>query len=195
MEDPKAEKAVAAAAGVHIVLPGYFTPGGMGLCNLRTKRGATMYFLPWQGHTIVGSTDKKCDATSSPAVSEDEVQYLVNEAASCLSGDIRVRRADVLSAWQGWRPLYRDPNAPPDAPVSRHHAIGVDPATGVIFICGGKWSTYRAMAEELVDRVIQFKGDKLPKCGPSITKEIKLIGGDGWHNLLYIELVQAYGIS
>ena len=47
-QDPNCEKAVAAAAGVHIVLPGYFTPGGMGLCNLRTKRGATMYFLPWQ---------------------------------------------------------------------------------------------------------------------------------------------------
>ena len=53
---------------------------------------------------------------------------------------------------QGWRPLYRDPNAPPGAPVSRHHAIGTDPKTGITFICGGKWSTYRAMAEELIDK-------------------------------------------
>jgi len=196
MEDPNAEKAVAAAAGVHIVLPGYFTPAGMGLCNLRTKRGATMYFLPWQGHTIVGSTDKKCDATSSPAVTEDEIQYLVNEAASCLSNDIRVRRSDVLSAWQGWRPLYRDPNAPPGAPVSRHHAIGVDPKTGVSFICGGKWSTYRAMAEELIDKVIAEKGfDRTAKVGPCVTKGIKLIGGDGYHELLYVQLVQKYGIT
>jgi glycerol-3-phosphate dehydrogenase len=196
MEEPDAEKAVAAAAGVHIVLPGYFTPGGMGLCNLRTKRGATMYFLPWQGHTIVGSTDKKCDATSSPAVTEDEIQYLVNEAASCLSKDIRVRRSDVLSAWQGWRPLYRDPNAPPDAPVSRHHAIGVDPKTGVIFICGGKWSTYRAMAEELIDKVILEKNfTKTAHVGPCITKAIKLAGGDGYHDLLYVQLVQKYGVT
>lgn len=100
MEQPDCEKAVAAASGCHIVLPGYFTPGNMGFAELRTSRGATMYFLPWLGHTVVGSTDKKCDATSSPAVSEDEIQYLVNEAASCLSSDIRVRRADVLSAWQ-----------------------------------------------------------------------------------------------
>ena len=191
MDDPNAPKAVAAAAGVHIVLPGYFTPDNMGFANLRTSRGATMYFLPWLGHTVVGSTDKKCDAphflpphhpcppsqpdhltltltltptptptltrcdaTSSPAVTEDEIQFLVNEAASCLSGDIRVRRSDVLSAWQGWRPLYRDPSAPPGAPVSRHHAIGTDAVSGVTFICGGKWSTYRAMAEELVDKVI-----------------------------------------
>ena len=196
MDDPAAEKAVAAAAGVHIVLPGYFTPAGMGLCNLRTKRGATMYFLPWQGHTIVGSTDKKCDATSSPAVTEDEIQYLVNEAASCLSHDIRVRRSDVLSAWQGWRPLYRDPKAPPGAPVSRHHAIGMDPTSKIIFICGGKWSTYRAMAEELVDRVIKEREfGRIKNLGPCVTKGIKLLGGDGYHDLLYVQLVQKYGVS
>lgn len=193
MDDPEAEKSVAAAAGCHIVLPGYFTPGGMGFANLRTARGATMYFLPWQGHTIVGSTDKKCDATSSPAVTEDEIQYLVNEAATCLSGDIRVRRSDVLSAWQGWRPLYRDPKAPPGAPVSRHHAIGIDKETGVAFICGGKWSTYRAMAEELIDKVVEHK--KLRAAGPCITKSIKLVGGEGYHPLLHVQLVQKYGVS
>jgi len=192
MDNPDAEKAVAAAAGVHIVLPGYFTPEKMGFANLRTARGATMYFLPWLGHTVVGSTDKKSDATSSPAVSEDEIQYLVNEAASCLSGDIRVRRSDVLSAWQGWRPLYRDPDAPPGAPVSRHHAIGVDPNTGITFICGGKWSTYRAMAEELIDKVIAHKKFQ---AGPCITKRIKLIGGEGYHELLHVQLVQKYGIA
>jgi len=195
MDDPDAEKAVAAAAGVHIVLPGYFTPGNMGFAELRTSRGSTMYFLPWQGHTIVGSTDKKSDAVSSPGVQEDEIQYLVNEAASCLSSDIRVRRSDVLSAWQGWRPLYRDPNAPPGAPVSRHHVIGHDEKTGVTFICGGKWSTYRAMAEELVDKVIAFKGPLLKHATPCITKEIKLMGGEGYHELLHVQLVQKYGIS
>jgi len=193
MENPNAEKAVAAAAGCHIVLPGYFTPGGMGFAELRTSRGATMYFLPWLGNTIVGSTDKKCDATSSPEVAEDEIQYLVNEAASCLSSDIQVRRSDVLSAWQGWRPLYRDPNAPPDAPVSRHHVIGVDEKTGVVFVCGGKWSTYRAMAEELIDKVVEHK--KLFHAQPCMTKKIKLVGGDGFHELLYVQLVQKYGIS
>lgn len=193
MDNPNAEKAVAAAAGVHIVLPGYFTPANMGFANLRTARGATMYFLPWLGHTVVGSTDKKCDATSSPAVSEDEIQYLVNEAASCLSSDIRVRRSDVLSAWQGWRPLYRDPDAPPGAPVSRHHAIGIDPNTGIMFICGGKWSTYRAMAEELIDKVVEHK--KFRHAGPCQTRTIKLMGGEGYHDLLHVQLVQKYGIS
>ena len=104
------------------------------------------------------------------------LRYLVNEAASCLSSDIRVRRSDVLSAWQGWRPLYRDPSAPPGAPVSRHHAIGTDPVSGVTFICGGKWSTYRAMAEELVDKVIEHK--QLKHATGCKTKKIKLMGGE-----------------
>jgi len=195
MDDPNAEKAVAAAAGCHIVLPGYFTPAGMGFCELRNSRGATMYFLPWLGNTVVGSTDKKCDAVSSPGVTEDEIQYLVNEAASCLSSDIRLRRSDVLSAWQGWRPLYRDPKAPPGAPVSRHHVIGHDPKTGITFVCGGKWSTYRAMAEELIDKVVEHKKDKLSHAGPCITKEIKLLGGEGYYSLLHVELVQKYNVS
>jgi len=195
MEDPNAEKAVAAAAGCHIVLPGYFTPGNMGFAELRTSRGATMYFLPWLGHTIVGSTDKKCDAVSSPGPSEDEIQFLVNEASTCLSSDIRVRRSDVLSAWQGWRPLYKDPNAPPGSPVSRHHAIGHDPTSGVTFICGGKWSTYRAMAEELIDSVLEHKKGHFNHATPCITREIKLLGGEGYHELLYVQLVQNYGVS
>jgi len=67
----------------------------------------------------------------------------------------------------------------------------------VIFICGGKWSTYRAMAEELIDRVIAEKGfAKTHKnLGPCVTKGIKLIGGDGYHELLYVQLVQKYGVS
>jgi len=123
-----------------------------------------------------------------------------------------------MSAWQGWRPLYRDPKAPPGAPVSRHHAIGTDPNSGVTFICGGKWSTYRAMAEELIDKVtlalaltltqtltltlalalaltltqvIEHKGFKhATACS---TKKIKLLGGEGYHDLLHVQLVQKYG--
>ncbi|EOD34492.1 hypothetical protein EMIHUDRAFT_455603 [Emiliania huxleyi CCMP1516] len=154
--------------------------------ELRNSRGATMYFLPWLGNTVVGSTDKKCDATSSPHVTEDEIQYLVNEAeiagdaASCLSSDIRLRRSDVISAWQGRLPFS---------------AAGHTRLSCVSFICGGKWSTYRAMAEELIDKVVAFKGAPLAHAKPCVSKEIKLLGGDGFHSLLHVQLVQAYNVS
>ena len=81
---------------------------------------------------------------------------LLKEVQTYLSGDIKVRRADVLSAWQGFRPLASDPNAPPGAPVSRDHVISTNPKTGVTFITGGKWTTYREMAEDVVDQVVKL---------------------------------------
>jgi len=85
--------------------------------------------------------------------------------------------------------LQADPHAPPDAPVSRDHVISENPDTGVIFIAGGKWTTWREMAEEVVDRVA---GEETSKC---ITLETKLFGGEGYTKSLSIELIQKYGMS
>ena len=116
-------------------------------------------------------------------------------ATSCALPRQRPFHCAQLDSLACRRPLYRDPNAPPGSPVSRHHAIGHDETTGVTFICGGKWSTYRAMAEELVDKVIAFKGDALKHAKPCTTREIKLLGGDGYHTLLHVQLVQNYGVK
>ena len=103
------------------------------------------------------------------------------EAATCLSSDIRVRRSDVLSAWQGWRPLATDPHAEPGSPVSRDHIVSTHPETGVTFVTGGKWTTYREMAEDAVDRVLDrhpaFAGRTDLK--PCATLEQPLLGGEG----------------
>ncbi len=113
MEQPDCKAAVAGAAGSHIVLPGYYAPDGMGLLDMNTSDGRFLFFLPWQGSTLVGTTDRKEDAVSSPQPPEDEIKWLLSEAEKYLSPDLKVRRSDVLSAWQGYRPLARDPHAPP----------------------------------------------------------------------------------
>ena len=110
-----------------------------------------------------------------PEPPEDEVQWLLNECSKYLSRDLRVRRSDVLSAWQGWRPLAADPHAPPGAPVSRDHVISENPSTGIIFIAGGKWTTWREMAQEAVDHVFDEEEDK----GECKTLDIILFGGEG----------------
>ncbi|GMI22701.1 hypothetical protein TeGR_g3238, partial [Tetraparma gracilis] len=140
-------EAVQGASGTHIVLPGYYSPNEMGLLDYNTSDGRFLFFLPWQGHTLVGTTDKKCDAETSPSAPEDEIQWLLNECGKYLSNDLRVRRSDVTSAWRGWRPLAMDPHAEPGAPASRDHVISENPESGVIFIAGGKWTTWREMAE------------------------------------------------
>ena len=146
-----------------------------------------LFFLPWQNHTLVGTTDKKERAITNPAPPEDEVQWILNECGKYLSKDLQVRRSDVLSAWRGWRPLAADPHAPPGAPVSRDHVISENPDSGIIFIAGGKWTTWREMAEDVIDRITN------KTCS---TLDITLLGGGEFNaNNLAIQLVQKHGMA
>jgi len=181
--------AVRGASGTHIVLPGYYCPNEMGLLDYNTSDGRFLFMLPWEGHTLVGTTDTKGPAKTSPRPPEEEIKWLLEECGKYLTPDMKLRRSDVLSAWRGWRPLAADPHAPPGAPVSRDHIISENPDTGVIFIAGGKWTTWREMAEEVVDRIA---GEKMSKC---TTLETKLFGGEGYTKNLSIELIQKYGVS
>jgi glycerol-3-phosphate dehydrogenase len=161
----------------------------MGLLDFNTSDGRFLFMLPWEDHTLVGTTDKKGPAETSPRPPEEEIEWLLNECGKYLTPDLKVRRSDVLSAWRGWRPLAADPHAPPDAPVSRDHVISENPETGVIFVAGGKWTTWREMAQEVVDRVVGKSG---PKC---TTLQTKLFGGEGFSKTLSIELIQKYNMS
>jgi len=185
----KMPTAVRGASGTHIVLPAYYCPSEMGLLDYNTSDGRFLFMLPWEGHTLVGTTDTKGPAETSPRPPEDEIKWLLKECSKYLIPDMKLRRSDVLSAWRGWRPLAADPHAPPGASLSRDHIISENPDTGVIFIAGGKWTTWREMAEEVVDRIA---GEKTPKC---TTLETKLFGGEGYTKSLSIELIQKYGIA
>jgi len=181
--------AVRGASGIHIVIPKCFCPSELGMLDYNTSDGRFLFFLPWENHTLVGTTDRACPAETLPTPPEDEIEWLLKECQTYLRDDITIRRSDVLSAWQGWRPLAADPHAPPGAPASRDHVISENPESGVIFIAGGKWTTWREMAQEVVDRVV---GDNGPKCK---TLETKLFGGDGFTKTIPIQLIQKYGLS
>jgi glycerol-3-phosphate dehydrogenase len=197
IEDPSCKPAVAAAAGTHIVLPGYFCPKGLGMLDINTSDGRFLFFLPWQGKTLIGTTDRKGPAVSYHGPPEEEITWLLNECQKYLDtkGGMKVRRSDVLSAWQGFRPLASDPNAPPGAPISRDHVISIQPQTGITFITGGKWTTYREMARDAIDKVIELNPTLKEKAGPCITHKIKLRGGEGYSRNVPIQLVQDFGIS
>lgn len=92
--------AVQGASGTHIVLPGYYAPSDMGLLDYKTSDGRFLFFLPWQGSVIVGTTDKKGPAETLPYPPEEEIQWLLKECEKYLSKDLKVRRSDVLSAWR-----------------------------------------------------------------------------------------------
>ena len=94
-KEAPAKPAVKGASGTHIVLPGYYSPNEMGLLDYNTSDGRFLFFLPWEGHTLVGTTDKLCEPESKPTAPEDEVQWLLNECGRYLASDLRVRRSDV----------------------------------------------------------------------------------------------------
>lgn len=194
MESPDSQPAVAAAAGTHIVLPGYYCPGGIGMLDINTSDGRFLFFLPWEGSTVVGTTDRKGPAVSGPEPPEEEINWILTEVEKYLSPELKVRRSDVLSAWQGFRPLASDPHLPPGSPISRNHIISTNPETGVTFVTGGKWTTYRVMAEDTIDRVVKLHG-LAEKAGPCVTHEMPLRGGIGYNRNIPIMLVQEFGVS
>ena len=185
LEHLDAQPVVQGAAGTHVVLPGYFLPPHLGLLDPNTSDGRFLFVLPWEGHTLVGTTDRKGPAVSLPAPPEEDIDWILKECQRYLG--LTVRRSDVLSAWTGWRPLAADPNMnSEDAPVSRDHVISENPRTGVIFVAGGKWTTWRQMAEDATNRVVGANG---PRCR---TLEIKLLGGDGYTSDLPYQLIQSH---
>jgi len=195
IEEPSCKPAVAAAAGTHIVLPGYYCANGIGMLDINTSDGRFLFFLPWQGKTLVGTTDRKGPVSSYHGPPEEEIEWILNEAKKYLMTDtLKVRRSDVLSAWQGFRPLASDPNAPLDAPISRDHVISYNEQTGVLFITGGKWTTYREMAEDVINKAIKISGLG-SKAGPCKTEHIQLRGGVGYNRNVPIQLVQEFGIT
>lgn len=150
------KKVVKGAGGTHIVLPGYLTPPNMGMVDMQTSKGSFMFVLPWEGHTLIGTTDSFCkDPTLHIGPPEDEIQYLLCEADKYFTSKLRLRRSDVLSAWHGIRPLAVDPNAGDAASkASRDHTISRSPTTGITFIAGGKWTTWREMAEDVLNKCL-----------------------------------------
>jgi glycerol-3-phosphate dehydrogenase len=96
---------------------------------------------------LVGTTDHKTVPTLRPAPPEAEILWLLNECAKYLNPELKVRRQDVMSSWAGIRPLVKDPNADPEhtASASRDHVVSHDSKTDLVFVSGGKWTTYREM--------------------------------------------------
>ncbi|XP_077997220.1 glycerol-3-phosphate dehydrogenase, mitochondrial-like [Glandiceps talaboti] len=192
MADPETKKICQPSAGVHVVLPGYYSPQAMGLLDPSTSDGRVIFFLPWEDKTLAGTTDTPCKVTDSPSPTEEEIQFILKEIKNYLSPDVQVRRGDVLAAWSGIRPLVTDPKAKNTESLSRNHVIDVSPAN-LITIAGGKWTTYRSMAIDTVDTAIET--GQLQPTSESRTNGMLLDGAAGWSPTMYIRLVQDFGLD
>lgn len=193
LDDPSVKQIVAPSSGIHITLPKYYSPGSMGLIDPNTSDGRVIFFLPWEGNAIAGTTDSPSEVSQDPIPREEEINWILDEIRNYLSPDIKVRRGDVLSAWSGIRPLVKNPKAKNSESLVRNHMIDVSPS-GLLTIAGGKWTTYRAMAEETVNTAISEFG-LTPKVSKCQTEKLKLLGSHYWKPNGYIRLIQQFGLE
>uniref|UniRef100_A0A7N0TLZ7 Glycerol-3-phosphate dehydrogenase n=1 Tax=Kalanchoe fedtschenkoi TaxID=63787 RepID=A0A7N0TLZ7_KALFE len=187
LADKDVQPMICPSSGVHIILPDYYSPEGMGLIVPKTKDGRVVFMLPWLGRTVAGTTDSDTIITMLPEPHEDEIQFILDAISDYLN--VKVRRTDVLSAWSGIRPLATDPSAKNTESISRDHVVCED-FPGLLTITGGKWTTYRSMAEDTVDTAV--KSAKLKPNNPCLTNYLRLIGGDGWEPSSFTVLAQEY---
>ena len=172
LDEPGARPLVRPSQGVHLVLDHAFLPGPDALMIPKTDDGRVLFAVPWHGRLVLGTTDTPLDERRlEPTALEEEIDFILRTAARYL---VRApRRADVLSLYAGLRPLA----APPDGAtktkeISRSHKILVS-AAGLLTITGGKWTTYRRMGQDVVDRAVAL--GRLPQAA-SQTADLPIHG-------------------
>lgn len=171
MDNPDNKSIMQASQGVHIVLDKSFQPGESAIMVPRTDDGRVLFAVPWHERIIVGTTDTPLDGPSmEPRATEEEIEFLLTHAARYLTKDPEPE--DVLSVFAGIRPLVSRGGSNDTSSISRDHTLLIDPS-GLVTITGGKWTTYRKMAEDTVNEATVVAGlDERD----SVTENLRLHG-------------------
>lgn len=168
---------VAPSQGVHLVVEREFMPGDHALLVPRTNDGRVLFAVPWLGKLILGTTDTpRADLAREPRPLHQEVDFILGESARYLYK--APTRSDVKSAWVGLRPLVKPlaEDGETTQGLSREHTVLVS-RSGLVTVTGGKWTTYRAMAEDVLERCVE--ANLLPRSAAGATTHLMLIGAGG----------------
>ncbi|MCZ8253267.1 MAG: glycerol-3-phosphate dehydrogenase/oxidase [Hylemonella sp.] len=167
------EPMVAPSQGVHVVVDRSFLPGEHALLVPKTADGRVLFAVPWLGKLVLGTTDTpRSDLPREPRPLRAELDFIFGEAGRYLAR--APGPADVLSIWVGLRPLVRPSGEDADTgSISREHTVVVG-ASGLVTVTGGKWTTYRAMAEDVLARCMQ--SGLLPQRPAGVSDALRLVG-------------------
>tara|TARA_R100000027_G_scaffold38030_3_gene28037 strand:- start:101 stop:1678 length:1578 start_codon:yes stop_codon:yes gene_type:complete len=156
MDNPEAKPIVAPSQGIHMVLPKSFLPGNSAVMVPKTKDGRVLFAVPWHDSVVVGTTDTSVKEVSlEPRPLKEEIEFVFSHAQHYLSKD--PHPSDVRSFFAGLRPLIKAGDDSNTSALSRDHSILISP-TGLITIAGGKWTTYRRMAQDVIDQAETVAG-------------------------------------
>lgn len=169
--DENAKAMIAPSQGIHLVFRPEFLPGNSAIMVPHTSDGRVLFAIPWHGHVLVGTTDTPVPTPAlEPVAMEQEIEFILTTAGQYLAK--APTRDDVLSIFAGIRPLVKGDGAVSTAALSRDHVIHID-TSGLMTICGGKWTTYRHMAEDCVDQAVTLA--QLPE-RPCVTRHLRIHG-------------------
>ena len=172
LDDPGARQTIVPSQGVHLVLSRDFLPNESAVMVPHTPDGRVMFAVPWHNHVVVGTTDTLVeDHSLEPQPLDQEISFLLETAGRYLTK--QPQRSDVLSVFAGLRPLAKpDDEKKSTKEISRGHKIIIS-LSGLITITGGKWTTYRKMAEDVVEKAIMLGGFPEREC---ITRHMPIHG-------------------
>ncbi len=173
--EPGATPMIVPSQGIHLVFDSSFLQGESAVMVPHTSDGRVLFAIPWHGHTLVGTTDTPVEsAMLEPVAMDQEIDFILATAGQYLTK--APKRDDVLSVFAGIRPLVRATGVASGlvntAQLSRDHVIHID-RSGLVTVCGGKWTTYRHMAEDCVDQAATLA--QLPD-RPCVTHYLRIHG-------------------
>jgi glycerol-3-phosphate dehydrogenase len=170
LDNPESKPTIKPSQGVHIVLDKSFLQSDSAIMIPKTDDGRVLFAIPWYNEVVIGTTDTQLDTISiEPVALEKEINFILKTAEKYLVKP--PRREDILCIFAGLRPLAVNPDNPASTKeVSRRHKITLS-SSGLLTIIGGKWTTYRRMAEETIDRAIKAGFLDGKKC---VTSNLKL---------------------
>jgi glycerol-3-phosphate dehydrogenase len=184
MDNPDAKPTIKPSQGVHIVLDKSFLQSDSAIMIPKTSDGRVLFAIPWYNEVVIGTTDTPLETISlEPVALEKEINFILQTAELYLIKP--PRREDILCIFAGLRPLAADPDNPESTKeVSRRHKIILSPS-GLLSVFGGKWTTYRRMAEETIDKAIKAGFLEKRKC---VTKSLLLtnLPTDSYKSRLHI---------
>lgn len=190
MDEPDAQEILKVSSGIHIALDRRFAPPETGLMIPETEDGRVLFVIPWENHAVIGTTDEPAQVREHPAVSEEDIAYVLRHINRYFT--MEVGREDVKAAWSGLRPLVVEPSKSNTQELARTHVI-VRHLSGLLTISGGKWTSYRRMAEDLVDRVVAEFAIK--DAGPCRTKTLPVAGGRRYSSEGFLDLLENFHLE
>ena len=165
--------------GSHICVKKKHWPFNEGMLIPKTTDGRVLFILPWLDHVIIGTTDQKHEANGPVSCTQEQANYLIQHANHYLKYPIRI--SDIRSAWAGVRPLLVPDATTDSAKIVREHRVFSN-NKGAFHLCGGKWTSYRLMAEDCIDQVCDYLGTHSPCTTKSIPLPKKQFGNN-WEEI------------